>query len=160
MLMAKMTIKGLDEYALKLSKLGQKEGEIAKKAVYSGAGIVADEIKRRLIQNLNDPASVGKSGDSMFKDPNYEPTGDLLESFGIAPIRAFANMETSTKLGFDGYDRNGVPNQLKARAMESGTSALRKRPFVRPAVNATKKPAQAKMGEIIDEETKKVMGGK
>lgn len=157
--MARMQVKGLEEYALKLSKLGQQEGEIAAKAVYGGAGIVADEIKKRLESNLNDPSSVAKSGDGVFKNATNEPTGDLLESFGISPIRVFADMDTSTKLGFDGYDRNGVPNQLKARAMESGTSTLRKRPFVRPAVNATKKPAQTKMGEIVDEETKKIMGG-
>lgn len=157
--MARMTIKGAEEYALKLSKLGQQEGEIAAKAVYGGAGIVADEIKKRLAQNLDDPASVSKSGDAVFKNAANEPSGDLLKSFGIAPIKAFADMDTSTKLGFDGYDRNGVPNQLKARAMESGTSTLRKRPFVRPAVNATRSKAQTKMGEIVDEEMKKIMGG-
>lgn len=157
--MAKMQIKGLDEYALKLSKLGQQEGVIAKKAVYGGAKIVADEIKRRLIANLNDPSSAAKSGTSAFKSQSYDPTGDLLESFGVSPIRVFADMNTSTKLGFDGYDKNGVPNQLKARAMESGTSTIKKRPFVRPAVNATKKKAQVKMGEVIDEEIRKITGG-
>lgn len=154
--MAKMTVKGLDEYAMKLSRLGAQEGDIAKKAVYGGAKIVADEIKRRLVENLNDPASVSKAGTAMFKG-KHRPTGSLLKSFGIAPIKVFKDGDTSTKLGFDGYDEHGVPNQLKARAMESGTSVLRPRPFVRPAVNATRSRAQAKMGEVVDEEIKKLM---
>lgn len=157
--MAKMQIKGLDEYALKLSQLSSGQDEIAKKAVYKGAGIVADEIKKRLKENLQDPESVSKDKSVMFKGMGYDQTGSLLDSFGIAPIKVLADMNTSTKLGFDGYDKNGVPNQLKARAMESGTSRLRKRPFVRPAVNATKGKAQAKMGEVIDEEIRKIMGG-
>ena len=157
--MAKMQIKGLDEYALKLSKLSSDQDEISKKAVYKGAGIVADEIKKRLKENLQDPASVSKDKSVMFKGIGYDQTGSLLDSFGVAPIKVFADMNTSTKLGFDGYDKNGVPNQLKARAMESGTSRLRKRPFVRPAVNATKGKAKAKMGKVVDEEIKKIMGG-
>jgi len=43
--------------------------------------------------------------------------------------------------------------------MESGTSRLRKRPFVRPAANATKGKAKVKMGEVVDEEIKNIMGG-
>lgn len=154
-----MTIKGTEEYALKLSKLGVQEGDLAKRAVYSGAKIVADEIKRRLIENLNDPDSVSKKRNALFKGMGYEQTGDLLKSFGIAPIQVFADSGTSTKLGFDGYDRKGVPNQLKARAMESGTSKLKKRPFVRPAVNAKKKAAQDEMGRVIDEGIETLMKG-
>lgn len=156
-MMAKMSIKGLDEYAMKLSQLGAQEGDIAKKAVYGGAKIVADEIKKRLIDNLNDPSPVGKGGGATLKGMNYKQTGSLLASFGIAPIRVFKDGDTSTKLGFDGYDEHGVPNQLKARAMESGTSVLKKRPFVRPAVNAKRKPAQEKIGQIVDDEIKKLM---
>ena len=41
--------------------------------------------------------------------------------------------------------------------MESGTSVLRKRPFVRPAVQATKAACIKKMGEVIDEEIARIM---
>ena len=86
-------------------------------------------------------------------------TGDLAESFGVTPITMDENGDWNAKIGFDGYDRDGVPNQLKARAIESGTSRLIKRPFVRPAVNATRAKAQAEMKRVIDEEIKKTMGG-
>ena len=49
--MAKMTFKTGDEYAMKLSKLAKQSDEVARKAIYAGAKIVADEIKRN-IQSL------------------------------------------------------------------------------------------------------------
>lgn len=138
--MARMTFKAGDEYALKLSRLATNQDEIAKKAIYRGAEIVADKIKENL-QNV-------LSGES---------TGDLIESFGIAKIDHDSLGNWNTKLGFDGYDSKGVPNLLKARVLESGSSRQKKRPFVRPAVNATKKQAQEEMGRVIDEEIKKIM---
>ena len=62
-----------------------------------------------------------------------------------------------TKLGFDGYDRRGNPNVVKARALESGTSKQQKKPFIRPAVNAVKDRAVAVMSETVDKQIKKIM---
>ena len=141
--MARMTFKAGDEYAIKLSRLATGQEEIAKKAIYAAAGIVADKIKSNLKGVLSP-----------------EATGDLVDSFGVSKIDTDSSGNWNAKIGFDGYDRDGTPNQLKARVLESGSSKQKKRPFVRPAVNATKKQAQAKMAEIIDEETEKIMGGK
>lgn len=149
--MAKMTIKGADELALKLSKLGGDVKELTKKVIWAGANPVADEVRKNLEANINDPSYVGK-GDGVFK--TTESTGDLLDSMGVAPPSRDKNGNTNTKIGFEGYDRNGVPNALKARAMESGTSVLKKRPFVRPAVNKMKKRAIDEMSKKFDEEMK------
>lgn len=75
-----------------------------------------------------------------------------MRALGIAPPAVDARGNTNTKVGFEGYDKKGVPNALKARAMESGTSKLRKRPFVRPAVNSTKKKAVEEMGKTLEKE--------
>ena len=137
--MAKMTIKGIDEYAMKLSKLGADAPKIAKRAVMAGANPVADEIRKNLIANL---------------DGSEYSTGDLLESFGVAPPDVDYRGNTNTKIGFEGYDQKGVPNALKARAMESGTSTQPKKPFVRPAVNRAKKKAIEEIGKSIDADIK------
>lgn len=137
--MAKITLKAGDEYAIKLSKMAQNSDEIAKKAIYSAADIVANKIKSNLEGVL--------SGES---------SGDLVKAFGVTPISQDKKGDYNTKLGFDGYDRKGVPNALKARVLESGSSKQKKRPFVRPAVNATRKQAQAKMEEVIDNEYEKI----
>lgn len=137
--MAKMTIKGLDEYSKALSKLGSDSVDITKKVVYSGADILANEVKSELRW------AIGESGSS---------TGDLIDSLGIAPIDTDNSGNTNTKIGFDGYDRKGVPNALKARAMESGTSTQKKRPFIRKAVNRSKQKCIDAMGKRLEVELK------
>lgn len=149
--MAKMTIKGMDEYAYKLSKLGKKSVEISKKAVRAGADPVADEIRSQLVKNLQG------SGYS---------TGELLDSLGIAPTTIDYKGNANTKIGFEGYDWKssnpsakypyGKPNALKARAMESGTSTQKKKPFIRPALRRAKKKCLEEMGRTIDEESYKI----
>lgn len=141
--MARMTFKAGDDYALKLSKLATNSDEIAKKAIYAAAEIVADKIKSNLEGVLSE-----------------EATGELVDSFGISKIDVDSDSNWNAKIGFDGYDSEGVPNQLKARVLESGSSRQPKRPFVKPAINATKTAAQAAMAKVIDEEIEKTMGGR
>jgi len=138
-----MTFKAGDDYALKLSKLATNSDEIAKKAIYAAAEIVADKIKSNLEGVLSE-----------------EATGELVDSFGISKIDVDSDSNWNAKIGFDGYDSEGVPNQLKARVLESGSSRQPKRPFVKPAINATKTAAQAAMAKVIDEEIEKTMGGR
>lgn len=137
--MARFSFKAGEDYAIRLSKLATNSEEIAKKAIYEGVTIVADEIKKNLQGVLSD-----------------EATGDLVESFGVTPIKRDSDGNWNAKVGFDGYDRNGVANQLKARVLESGTSTKKKKPFVRPAVNKTRKQVVKKMEEVIDDEIKKL----
>lgn len=146
-LVAKMTIKGLNEYAVVLSKLGTESNEVGKKAIYAAAKIVADKMKSNLEEVVSSDA-----------------TGELVKSMGIAPIKEDKQGNLNTKIGFDGYSGKpykgfpkGTPNKLKARALESGTSKQGKTPFVRPAVNKIKKKAQAKMAEVIESEYKRIM---
>ena len=155
--MAKMAIKGLDEYMQKLSSLGAKMPEVAKRAVRAGANPVADEIRKGLKDNIRDPAYVGldPAGGIYGVKYNYgKSTGDLLNSLGITPPDIDKRGVINCKIGFSGYDRKGVPNALKARAMESGTSRLRKRPFIRPAVNRAKQRALNEMQKSIDADLK------
>lgn len=139
-MMARFTLTASVDYEIALSKMAVKSEEVAKKAIYGAAEIVANQIKSNLEGVLSN-----------------EATGELSDSFGIAPITRDNRGNWNTKIGFDGYDSRGVPNQLKARALESGTSTQGKKPFVRPAVNATKKKAQEEMDRIIEEEYKKIM---
>ena len=136
---ARMSFMAGEEFALALSHLATGSEEIAKKAIYAGADVIADKIKSNLQGVLSD-----------------EATGELVDSFGVTPISLDSSGNYNCKIGFDGYDSKGVANQLKARVIESGTSKKQKHPFVRPAVNATKKQAVARMGEVIDEEINKL----
>jgi len=137
--MAKITFKAGEDYCLKLSKLAARSDAIAKKAIYKGAGIVAEAIKSSLHDTVSDKA-----------------TGDLENSIGISEMKNDGD-GWNAKIGVEGYDRKGTPNALKARVRESGTSTRKKRPFVRPAVKKIKPKAESVMGEVINEEIEKTM---
>ena len=132
--------KASEDYVIRLSRLaGADQREIAGKAIHDAAEIVTDEIRSRL--------------QGVIKGPS---TGALAASLGIAKMQETQD-GYNVKIGFDGYDEHGHPNQLKARVLESGSSKQRKRPFMRPAVAATQKKAIEKMGEVIDEEIARIM---
>lgn len=165
--MARMTVRGVQEYALKLSKLGRAGEAVAGKAIYEAAGIVADRIKANIealpavpdVENLKAYQSGEKSQLSITQKKG------LIESFGITKMELDGKGYYNVKLGFDGYNNiktkkypNGQPNQLIARVVESGSTYMDKKPFVRPAVTATKKDAIAAMQRIIDNEVRRIMG--
>lgn len=161
--LAKFKIQGLDEYAVALSRLGKASDAIAKKAVYAGAGIVADQIRRNLSALPEEKFRFLRGEDTFTGTPERQKK-DLLESLGITEIDIDNQGDWNAKIGFDGYGSiptknypQGLPNQLVARAIESGSSVRQKTRFVGPAVNAKKKEAQQEMGRIVDEEMKKSM---
>lgn len=151
-----VTAGGFRELEAKISMFGADSVKIAKKVVRAGANPVADEIRKNLIENIRDPAYVGKgSGGLWGVKPNYgKSTGDLLKSLGISPAGVDKHGNVNVKVGFSGYDSKRVPNALKARAMESGTSMLQKRPFIRPAVKKTRPKVLDAMETKFNEETK------
>lgn len=135
-----MTITGADAVIEKLEALGQNVQPAFEDAVKAGAGIIAGEVRRRLEQNLDSPRSASLSG-GKFDCKKTQPTGDLLDSFGITPPERDDNGNTNVKIGFSDYDRKHVANILKARVMESGSATIKKRPFFRPGVNKARKKA-------------------
>lgn len=159
--MARMTFKLGEKYGEKLLRVATSSEEIAKAAIDAGADILTDEIRKNLTANLNDPTSASVSGRSLFKNYYNKTSGSLLEALGITPILQDSDGIWNAKIGFGdpNYDPKGVPNVLKARVMESGSSTIRKRPFVRPAVAAKKQEVLDAMQRVIDEETEKIMKG-
>lgn len=163
--MAKMTMQGTEEYALKLSKLGVSMEAVAGKAIYAAADIVADKIKSNLdaLGTVTEAENTAAYKSGVKSGLSKRQKAGLKESFGIASMQK-DNGYYNVKLGFDGYNHvktrkypKGQPNQLIARVTESGSEYMDKQPFIRTAINATRKAAQEKMQSVIDEETKKIM---
>lgn len=160
--MATITIgKGLDEYALRLSRLESECEGATKQAVYAGAAVVADAIKSEMKGLPID----NKHGTSSNKVNGVTPRqkSDLINGFGLAPMENKSGY-IQTKAGFNGYGSTptakypkGVPNQILARSVNSGSSFRTKNAFVRRAVNRTKQPSIKAMGNKIDELCMKIM---
>lgn len=160
--MATIKFKGLEEYEMRLSSLGKRSKEVCGRAIYEGAKIVADEI-RKGIDELPVIRGYGTPANPLPGGVTAAQKEDLQDGLGITPLAEKAGFY-NVKIGFDGYNRTttekyprGQPNQLVARGAESGTSWKMKSPFVRPAVNRSKDAAEKKMAEVLDEEMKKLM---
>lgn len=159
--MAKIEFKGIVEYAQKLSRLSAQSETVIKKAVYDGAGVVADAIKSEMGSIPTDerhgtPSNPARGIKSLQKS-------GLIAGFGLSEMRN-ENGFIHTKAGFDGYNLlktkkhpGGQPNVMIARSMESGTSFAKKIPIVRNAANASKAAAESAMDKKLDEEIKKIM---
>lgn len=159
--MAKITFPGLADYELMLSKLEDGSEEIIGKAVYAGAGIVADAIKSS-IQSLPIVRGYGTDSNPLPGGVTSAQKAGLIDGLGISRMQDDAGY-LNVKIGFDGYNNTrtekypqGQPNQLVARGVESGTSWKQKKPFVRPAVTKSRKQAENTMAKIIDEELEKL----
>lgn len=159
------SISRLTDYAIRLSKMGNKSftKRALKRAVYEGAGVIADEIKKNLNALPTEDYRLLKPGEK-FNGLPISQKNDLLESFGLSKIQEDVNGNLSTKVGFGDYGSHptkkyplGLPNPLLARAVESGSSVREKHPFVRPAVTAKRGAAVKAMERVLDEEIKKVM---
>lgn len=137
--MATIEFKGIEQYGKMLQQMANpKQVEaICKYSIYDAAGMVLEEVRKA----------------------TPERTGDLRRSLVTTPMQNKDGF-VYEQLDFAGYDRNGVPNMLKARAIESGTSKLRKKPFVRPTVRRVKKLAEFMMEKSMDEYLTKFMKAK
>ena len=162
--MAKITFPGLNHYKLMTSQLSKGVDDIAGKAIYAGAGIVADAIKEN-IKALPIVRGYGTEKDPLPGGVTAPQKAGLIDGLGISPMQNDAGY-LNVKIGFDGYNATktekypqGQPNQLVARGVESGTSWKQKKPFIRPAINASKSRAEAEMARILDQEIEKITKG-
>ena len=162
--MAKWIVgKGLDSYISYLQKIDAVTDEVIGEAVYEMAKVVADSVRASIqaLPTVSNEANIAtyKKGYSRLSD---EEKQGLLDGFGVSPMQDDGGY-INVKLGFDGYNSvktkkypKGQPNALIARVTESGSSYREKTPFIRPAVNAARKPAEKAGQAKIDEKIKSI----
>lgn len=90
-------VEGLDDLIDKLDGLSKNTYSVMKATLYPGAGILADEIRRRC------------------------PDPDVAAGVDIVRMTAQGG-KVDTAIVFTGYDKNGVARALRAAIYESGTS--------------------------------------
>lgn len=156
--MATITIKGCAEYQKALRKMLETSEGSVKKAIYEGAKQVADACTES-IRSLPTSEGYGTQSKPLTSLRAKEKQG-LEESFGLSKMKE-ENGFIYTKAGFSGYNDvqtkkypQGQPNVVIARAVESGTSFRVKHPFIRPAVNRSKKQAINAMDKQLEEDLK------
>ena len=165
--MAKIELQGMDAWISELRKLGENTAPVCKAAVYAGAKVIADEIRQATsgLNRVTDAEAMAAYHEKKPVKISVSQKIGLVKSLGIAPITDKYGI-VSTKVGFDGYNDvktkrwpNGQPNALIARECESGSSAMLKQPFVRPAIQRKKDAALEAMKQAADRELEKLTGG-
>ena len=165
--MAKIEMQGMEAWLSELRKAGEATAPVCEAAVYAGAKVVADAIKQATM-NLDRVTDAEALANYKARTPGKISVSQkigLVKSMGITPIKdkfgAF-----SAKVGFDGYNDvkterwpQGQPNQLIARSCESGSSAMKKQPFVRPTVKRVQGAALIEMERVADQKLNEILGG-
>ena len=162
--MAKWIVgKGLSNYIAYLQSIEAVTDEMIGEAVYDMAKVVADKVRANIeaLPAVSNEANIAtyREGYSRLSEPEKQ---GLMDGFGVSPLQDDSGYR-NVKLDFDGYNSvktkkypQGQPNALIARVTESGSSYREKTPFIRPAVNAARKPAEKAGQAKIDEKIKSI----
>jgi HK97 gp10 family phage protein len=147
---------GIDNFIKDLEGRETAFKTIAGGAVYVGAGIIADELRKN-IEALPDRApGIIRNGEMRRGVTKYQKAA-MLSGMGVSHMRN-ENGTYDIKIGFQGYDDEvtaqypkGHPISMIARSVESGTSWLQKTPFIFPAYQKAHARAEAAMAEKLEQ---------
>ena len=154
-----MKVDGIEELSRKLTDLGDRAEEVAAKALYAGAGVMANAYRNAAASVRAQPFRY-----AVFKkrDPSFEEKAAIQGQTGIAKFdKSGSEVQTSVGLKGSGYvtiaGKQKAVRQI-ANAINSGTSFMNKQPVFRKASTQTAKAASAaivaKADQLIAEITK------
>lgn len=139
-----MTVKLPEETLKKLNRLGTEYDGIVQKMLVDGI----EPLQKQIETNLADVIGRGNKTRSRSK-------GNLIKSVKVTKAYQVASGDWHIKVGIYGYDADGVPNALKAMVLEHGRSDMPAKPWLKPAINVTKKDVLKAMSDRLDKEINK-----
>jgi len=148
-----MKTEGMEEISELLEKMGAAAGSVAAQGLYEGAGVMADELGKSVQTIRTAPFQFAREGTRL---PSPEEKEIVLNAEpGIAKFDR-SGTEVNTSVGYRnaGYaDLNGhvKPIPVIVNAINSGTSFMKKQPFVRKAVKNGSDKAMKAMKDKIEE---------
>ena len=157
-----MTVEGMGEISEQLRQLGDKAQGVAAFGLYDGAGVMADEIKKSAEGIKTADFHYVVFPGAVMRDPSPEEKAIVLEAgVGIAKFNKNGS-EVDTSVGY----RNAGYATLKGKtkpipqivnAINSGTSFMKKQPFVRKAVSSGSKKAEAAIISTIEQKFNEII---
>ena len=150
-----MKVDGMAEISRTLDLLEERAPAAAAKALYEGAGIMQKEITNSAASIRVAPFKFARGGDTRLPSPE-EKAIVMQAGAGIAKFDKHG-VEVDTSVGFRnaGYaELNGKTKPIPqiVNAINSGTSFMKKQPFVRRAANSGAPKAMAAMKAAIEAE--------
>lgn len=143
--MAKVTVKMPEEFIKKMSKLGQNTDKITESVLKAGGSLVMDKVKNNL------SGVIGKNTKVKSRS-----TGELVSSLGLSGVKQDRKGDSNIKIGFAEPRSDGESNAKIANILEYGKHGQLAKPFLKPAISATRKACITIMESTLDEEIKKL----
>ena len=162
---ATVTTSGIESLEKMLQQMGDKAQDIAAEALYDGADVMADAYKRAA-------GSVRAKKRQHFEPDGQDPSKaryptpaekEVLKKIGVANFQKDMDSVNTIVGPAKGYVTiNGQKKaiQLIARAVNSGTSFMKKQPVFRQAVSRNRKTAQAKIVSTAEGLINDIINGK
>lgn len=155
-----MTVNGIEDLSRKLSELGDRAEEVAARALYDGAGVMANAYSQAVNSISTDKFRYAFGGEKRSVSP--EEKAALQGKIGIAKFDKNGS-EVGTAVGISAGGYVEIAGKKKAvrmlaNAINSGTSFLVKQPVFRRAATQARDAASeaivAKADRLIEEITK------
>ena len=143
--MAKAEVQLPEELLTRLSQMGAKSDEIAKKMLEAGGEVLLSRVKSNLA------GVIGKG----TKYPS-ESTGELERSLGLSPAKLDRNGNHNIKIGFAEPRSDGGSNAQIANIIEYGKHGQPAKPFLKPAKSASKAAVIEAMKQTFEQEVSKL----
>lgn len=152
-----MKAEGMDALSEMLSELEDKAPAVAARALYEGAGLMADAVNQGVASIKTEPFrwAARSRGETRLPSPEEKEIVQAAAA-GIAKFdKNGSEVETSVGFRNSGYaELKGkmVPIPRIVNSINSGTSFMRKQPFVRKAASGASNRAIEAMQKRIEEE--------
>ena len=155
-----LNVDGMTEISELLTQMEDAAPRAASRGLYEGAGIMADEIRKSAESIKTVPFKYEGNGESRMPSPEEKEIVQQAD-MGIAKFDKNGT-EVNTSVGYrnSGYaELNGKVKPIPqiVNAINSGTSFMRKQPFVRKAVKAGGSKAMKAMQDAIEAEFEAVI---
>lgn len=158
--MATLKVKLPDDLMIGLERLSKQSDAVVKKTLEAGAEVVEEKARANLKNSLKG-----------------ESSGQLLSALGISPVLPNDKLDGwDIKIGFNEprQDKQGsttykkkrkggkvseykLTNAMVANILEYGKKGQAAKPFMKPAQDATKAKARARMKKVFTEEANKIV---
>lgn len=154
-----LKVDGMEELSKVLEELGEAAPAAAASALYEGAGLMAEEIRKGAEAIRTEPFRYTRDGTRLPSPEEKEIV--LAAGAGIAKFDKDGT-EVNTSVGYraSGYaDLKGKtkPVPLIVNSINSGTSFMQKQPFVRKAARSGGPKAMDKMQKSIEAAFEKII---
>ena len=158
-----MKVDGMVEISELLEELDSKAPAVAAQALYEGAAVMRNGLQKQAETIRTAPFKYAKGGETRLPSPEEK---EIVIQAGIGVAKFDKNgTEVNTSVGYSnaGYaelDGKTRPIPVIVNSINSGTSFMKKQPFIRKGANTNAQKAMTAMSEKIENALNEIINKK